>query len=311
MVATSGTSVARTISAAQASVLALAYIAREMAQLIDGKAIASKIRAQLAQDVARLRETTGVIPGLAVVRVGEDPGSKIYVGAKRKAAQEIGLKDWEYHYDASVSRVELLDRIAQLNQLAEVHGVLVQLPLPPHLDPEEIIAAVDPRKDVDGFHPLNAGKLLLGRPGVRPCTPLGVMRLLEEIGFAPSGRRAVVVGRSSIVGKPMLLLLLAADATVTVCHRKSNLEREVPQADLLVAAAGSPELIKGRWIKEGAVVIDVGMNRLPEGKLAGDVEFKAAFERASYITPVPGGVGPMTVAMLIQNTIRAANPGSP
>jgi methylenetetrahydrofolate dehydrogenase (NADP+)/methenyltetrahydrofolate cyclohydrolase len=178
MLATRGTSVARTISAAQASVLALAYIAREMAQLIDGKAIASKIRAQLAQDVARLRETTGVIPGLAVVRVGEDPGSKIYVGAKRKAAQEIGLKDWEYHYDASVSRVELLDRIAQLNQLAEVHGVLVQLPLPPHLDPEEIIAAVDPRKDVDGFHPLNAGKLLLGRPGVRPCTPLGVMRLL-------------------------------------------------------------------------------------------------------------------------------------
>jgi methylenetetrahydrofolate dehydrogenase (NADP+)/methenyltetrahydrofolate cyclohydrolase len=311
MLATSGTSVARTISAAQASVLALAYIAREMAQLIDGKAIASKIRAQLAQDVARLRETTGVIPGLAVVRVGEDPGSKIYVGAKRKAAQEIGLKDWEYHYDASVSRVELLDRIAQLNQLAEVHGVLVQLPLPPHLDPEEIIAAVDPRKDVDGFHPLNAGKLLLGRPGVRPCTPLGVMRLLEEIGFAPSGRRAVVVGRSSIVGKPMLLLLLAADATVTVCHRKSNLEQEVPQADLLVAAAGSPELIKGRWIKKGAVVIDVGMNRSPEGKLLGDVEFKAASERASYITPVPGGVGPMTVAMLLHNTIRAANPGSP
>ena len=282
-----------------------------MAQLIDGKAIASKIRTQLAQEVARLRATKGIVPGLAVVRVGEDPGSKIYVGAKRKAAQEIGLRDWEYHFDASVSRVELLDRIAQLNEAADVHGVLVQLPLPPHLDPEEIIAAVHPGKDVDGFHPFNAGRLLLGRPGVRPCTPLGVMRLLEEIGFAPSGKQAVVVGRSNIVGKPMLLLLLAADATVTVCHRKSNLEQEVPRADLLVAAAGSPELIKGRWIKKGAVVIDVGMNRSPEGKLIGDVEYKAAFERASYITPVPGGVGPMTVAMLLHNTIRAANPGSP
>jgi methylenetetrahydrofolate dehydrogenase (NADP+)/methenyltetrahydrofolate cyclohydrolase len=278
-----------------------------MAQIIDGKAIASKIRAELAQEVARLRSTRGVVPGLAVLRVGEDPGSKIYVSSKRKAAQEIGLKDWEYHYDAAVSATELLDRIARLNESADVHGILVQLPLPRHIDTEGIISAVLPRKDVDGFHPLNAGKLLLGRPGVRPCTPLGVMRLLEEIGFQPSGKRAVVVGRSNIVGKPMMLLLLGADATVTVCHRKSNLAREIPEADLVVAAAGSPELVQGRWIKKGAVVIDVGVNRTPEGKLLGDVEFKAAAERASFITPVPGGVGPMTVAMLIRNTVLAAS----
>jgi methylenetetrahydrofolate dehydrogenase (NADP+)/methenyltetrahydrofolate cyclohydrolase len=279
-----------------------------MAQLIDGKAIASRIRVQLAQEVARLGATAGVVPGLAVLRVGEDPGSKVYVAAKRKAAQEVGLKDWEYHYPAAVSSRELLERIAQLNESAEVHGILVQLPLPRQIDSEEIVSAVLPRKDVDGFHPVNAGRLLLGRPGVRPCTPMGVMRLLEEIGYKPSGKRAVVVGRSNIVGKPMLMLLLAADATVTVCHRKSNLEREIPGADLLVAAAGSPELVKGRWIKEGAVVIDVGMNRTTEGKLLGDVEFKAAAERASHITPVPGGVGPMTVAMLIQNTVLAASP---
>ncbi len=277
-----------------------------MAQIIDGKAIAAKIRAELTEEVKRLRSTRGVVPGLAVLRVGEDPASKIYVGSKRKAAQEIGLKDWEYHYDATVSEGELLERIARLNESAEVHGILVQLPLPRHIDSAGIISAVLPRKDVDGFHPVNAGKLLLGYPGVRPCTPMGVMRLLEEIGFQPSGKRAVVVGRSNIVGKPTMLLLLAADATVTVCHRKSNLAREIPEADLLVAAAGSPELVKGRWIKEGAVVIDVGMNRTSDGKLLGDVEFKAASERASYITPVPGGVGPMTVAMLIHNTVLAA-----
>ena len=281
------------------------YIRVDMAKLIDGKAIASKIRAQLAQEVVRLRETRGVVPGLAVARVGEDPGSKIYVTAKRKAAQEIGLNDWEYHFDASVTRSQLLERIARLNEDVAVHGILVQLPLPDHLDGGEIIDHILPSKDVDGFHPVNAGKLLLGRPGTRPCTPLGVMRLLEEIGFEAAGKRAVVVGRSNIVGKPMFHLLLGANATVTVCHRKSNLEREVPEADLLVAAAGSPELIKGRWIKPGAVVIDVGMNRKADGKLVGDVEFQAASERAAYITPVPGGVGPMTVAMLLQNTLVA------
>jgi methylenetetrahydrofolate dehydrogenase (NADP+)/methenyltetrahydrofolate cyclohydrolase len=283
-----------------------------MAELIDGKAIASKIRARLAQEVARLRAAGGVVPGLAVVRVGEDPGSKIYVAAKRKAAKEIGLNEWEYHFDASVTGSQLLERIARLNEDAAVHGILVQLPLPGHLDGGEIIEQILPRKDVDGFHPVNAGKLLLGRPGLRPCTPLGVMRLLEEIGFVAAGKRAVVVGRSNIVGKPMFHLLLGANATVTVCHRKSNLESEVPQADLLVAAAGSPELIKGRWIKQGAVVIDVGMNRQADGKLVGDVEFQAASERAAYITPVPGGVGPMTVAMLLQNTVAAASaaPGS-
>lgn len=277
-----------------------------MAKLIDGKAVASKVRAQLAEEVARLRAECGIVPGLAMVRVGEDPASKVYVAAKRKAAQEIGVTDWEHHFPALVTRAELLERIASLNERTEVHGILVQLPLPAHLEADEIINEVLPSKDVDGFHPMNAGKLLLGQPGVRPCTPLGVMKLLESIGFTPAGKRAVVVGRSNIVGKPMLLLLLAANATVTVCHRKSNLEREIPEADLLVAAAGSPELVKGRWIKPGAVVIDVGINRDAQGRLVGDVEFQSAAERAAYITPVPGGVGPMTVAMLLQNTIAAA-----
>ncbi len=186
----------------------------------------------------------------------------------------------------------------------------MQLPLPKHIDSERIISAVRPEKDVDGFHPMNAGKLSLGKPGLRPCTPFGVMRLLEEVGCNPAGKRAVVVGRSNIVGKPMALMLLAADATVTVCHRKSNLAAEVANADIVVAAVGVPELIKGEWIKPGAVVIDVGMNRMPDGKLKGDVEFEKAKERASFITPVPGGVGPMTIAMLMRNTLEAAKAGA-
>lgn len=277
-----------------------------MAQLIDGKAVAARIREQLRRDAERLKAERGIVPGLAVVRIGEDPASKIYVGGKRKAAQEIGFNSWEHHYDAAVSRQEVLDRLHQLNEDPAVHGVLVQLPVPKHLDPDELISALRPQKDADGFHPVNAGHLLLGRSGPRPCTPVGIMKLLEEAGCNPAGRRAVVVGRSNIVGKPMALLLLAADATVTVCHRKSNLQEEVARADILVVAAGMPELVKGAWVKPGAVVIDVGMNRTPEGKLVGDVEFQAAAERASFITPVPGGVGPMTIAMLMHNTFLAA-----
>ncbi|WP_224241232.1 bifunctional methylenetetrahydrofolate dehydrogenase/methenyltetrahydrofolate cyclohydrolase FolD [Hyalangium gracile] len=280
-----------------------------MAQLIDGKAVAARVRADVKAEVERLKAQRGLTPGLAVVRVGEDPASKIYVNGKKKAAQELGFNSWEHHRDASISQDELLALVRQLNADPAVHGILVQLPLPRHIDAELIISTVNPEKDVDGFHPLNAGRLSLGRPGLRPCTPLGVMRLLEEAKCELSGRRAVVVGRSNIVGKPQALMLLQADATVTICHRKSDLPREVGQADILVVAAGVPELIRGEWIKPGAVVIDVGQNRKADGKLVGDVEFQSASQRASAITPVPGGVGPMTIAMLMRNTLTAATGG--
>jgi len=280
-----------------------------MAQLIDGKAVAARVRAEVKADVEILKAERGLVPGLTVVRVGEDPASKIYVNGKKKAAEEVGFNSWEEHPDASITEAELLAIVHRLNEDPAVHGILVQLPLPKHIDAERIISAVKPEKDVDGFHPMNAGKLSLGKPGLRPCTPFGVMRLLKEAGCDPSGKRAVVVGRSNIVGKPMALMLLAADATVTVCHRKSNLAAEVANADIVVAAVGVPELIKGEWIKPGAVVIDVGMNRMADGKLKGDVEFEKAKERASFITPVPGGVGPMTIAMLMRNTLIAASGG--
>ncbi|OJT19889.1 bifunctional methylenetetrahydrofolate dehydrogenase/methenyltetrahydrofolate cyclohydrolase [Archangium sp. Cb G35] len=277
-----------------------------MAQLIDGKAVAARVRAEVKAEVEKLKAEHGLVPGLTVVRVGEDPASKIYVTGKKKAAEEVGFNSWELHPDDKITEDELLSLVDKLNKDPAVHGVLVQLPLPKHIDAERIISAVRPEKDVDGFHPMNAGMLSVGKPAPRPCTPFGVMRLLKEAGCDPSGKRAVVVGRSNIVGKPMALMLLAADATVTVCHRKSNLAAEVANADILVAAVGVPELIKGEWIKPGAVVIDVGMNRMPDGKLKGDVEFEKAKERASFITPVPGGVGPMTIAMLMRNTLEAA-----
>ncbi|MFL5343271.1 MAG: bifunctional methylenetetrahydrofolate dehydrogenase/methenyltetrahydrofolate cyclohydrolase FolD [Hyalangium sp.] len=280
-----------------------------MAQLIDGKAVAARVRAEVKAEAERLKAERGLVPGLAVVRVGEDPASKIYVTGKKKAAQELGFNSWEHHLDASISQAELLALILGLNADSAIHGILVQLPLPKHIDAELIISAVSPEKDVDGFHPMNAGLLSLGKPGLRPCTPFGVMRLLEEVKCEPSGKRAVVVGRSNIVGKPMALMLLQADATVTICHRKSDLPREVGLADILVVATGVPELIKGEWIKPGAVVIDVGQNRKTDGKLVGDVEFQAASQRASAITPVPGGVGPMTIAMLMRNTLTAATGG--
>ncbi|WP_164017039.1 bifunctional methylenetetrahydrofolate dehydrogenase/methenyltetrahydrofolate cyclohydrolase FolD [Pyxidicoccus trucidator] len=280
-----------------------------MAHLIDGKAVAARVRAEVKAEVERLKAERGIVPGLAVVRVGEDPASKVYVTGKKKAAEEVGFNSWEHHPDERITQDELLALVHKLNEDPAVHGILVQLPLPKHIDADVIISAVKPEKDADGFHPMNAGNLLLGRPATRACTPYGIMRLLEEIGCNPAGKRAVVVGRSNIVGKPMALMLLQKNATVTIAHSKSDVRREVEDADIVVVAVGVAELVKGEWIKPGAVVIDVGMNRNADGKLVGDVEFAKASERASYITPVPGGVGPMTIAMLIRNTLEAAARG--
>ena len=280
------------------------------AQLIDGKALAAKVRAGLKIDAEEITRQRGRPPGIAVVRVGEDPASKIYVGAKQKAAQEAGFGSWEHHLDTTVSQQDLLALVAKLNADPAVDGILVQLPLPRHIDSNLVLLSIDPAKDVDGFHPVNAGHLFQGKPGLVACTPAGVMRMLKEIGFEPSGKNAVVIGRSNIVGRPMAALLINASATVTVCHSKSDVAAEVRRADLVVAAVGVSGLVKGEWIKPGAVVIDVGMNRGTDGKLSGDVEFEAAKERASFITPVPGGVGPMTIAMLMSNTVQAARASS-
>jgi len=277
-----------------------------MAQRIDGKAVAAAIRAKLKEQTDALKAAHGVVPGLTVVRVGEDPASKVYVSGKKRAAEEIGFNGVELHFPAEVTQEALLAQVRALNADPSVHGLLLQLPLPKHLDANALMDAVDPHKDADGFHVVNAGLLSLGRPGPRPCTPAGVMRLIAETGITLSGKKAVVVGRSNIVGKPMALMLLEQHATVTLCHSRSDLAAEIPQADVVVAAVGVAGLIKGEWIKPGAVVIDVGMNRDAEGKLCGDVEFQAASERAAWITPVPGGVGPMTIAMLMQNTYEAA-----
>jgi methylenetetrahydrofolate dehydrogenase (NADP+)/methenyltetrahydrofolate cyclohydrolase len=276
------------------------------AQLIDGKALAVKVKEGLKAEVEAIRARRGFPPGIAVVRVGEDPASKIYVTSKQKTAAELGFGSWEHHLDAGVTQAKLLELVAALNADPKVDGILVQLPLPKHVDANAVIEAISPAKDVDGFHQVSAGRLFQGRPGLVACTPAGVMRMLEEIGFNPSGKVAVVIGRSNIVGKPMAMLLLNANATVVVCHSKSDVAAEVRRADLVVAAVGVSKLVKGDWVKPGAVVIDVGMNRSPEGKLSGDVDFEAAKERAGWITPVPGGVGPMTIAMLMANTVKAA-----
>ncbi|HXX30741.1 MAG TPA: bifunctional methylenetetrahydrofolate dehydrogenase/methenyltetrahydrofolate cyclohydrolase FolD [Myxococcaceae bacterium] len=277
-----------------------------MATLIDGKAIAAKVRAEVAEGVAAMKARHGMVPGLAVMRIGEDPASKIYVTSKRKVAGELGFHALEVHLPEDASQATALERLAALNSDPAIHGILVQLPVPKQIDSDALLAALRPEKDADGLHAVNAGLLAQGREATLPCTPWGVMRMLEEIGFQPTGRRAVVVGRSILVGRPMALMLLNVSATVTICHRKSNLAEEVARGDLVVVAAGAPELVKGAWIKPGAVVIDVGMNRMPDGKLVGDVEFAAAAERASAISPVPGGVGPMTIAMLMKNALRNA-----
>jgi len=278
-----------------------------MAAIIDGKAVAKEVQRHIKEEVDGLDHRWGIVPGLAVVLVGDDPASHIYVRNKEKACKEAGIQSFEHLLPATVSEKELLALVHQLNKNKSVHGILVQLPLPPHIHAERILQAVSPHKDVDGFHPVNQGLLLLGADGFKPCTPMGIMKLLESANADPKGKNAVVVGRSNIVGKPVALMLLGKHATVTICHsRTANLRDEVGRADILVAAIGKAGLIRGDWIKPGAVVIDVGVNRLPTGKLTGDVEFETAKERASAITPVPGGVGPMTICMLLFNTLKAA-----
>jgi methylenetetrahydrofolate dehydrogenase (NADP+)/methenyltetrahydrofolate cyclohydrolase len=276
------------------------------AKIIDGKALAQRIRGTIATNAARLT-AAGTTPGLAVVLVGADPASQIYVRNKTKACVEAGIKTFDHHLPADTSEAAVLDLVRRLNADPGVDGILVQLPLPPQIDSRKILLAIDPAKDVDGFHPDNLGRLLIGEPRFVACTPYGIMKLLEEGGAHLSGARAVVVGRSNIVGKPMAVLLTAADATVTLCHsRTRDLAGEVGRADVVIAALGRAEAIKGAWIKEGAVVVDVGTNRLPSGKQVGDVEFAPAAERAAAITPVPGGVGPMTITMLLENTVISA-----
>jgi methylenetetrahydrofolate dehydrogenase (NADP+) / methenyltetrahydrofolate cyclohydrolase len=273
------------------------------ARIIDGKALAAEMRATLAQHVA----TLPFRPGLAVVLVGDDPASEVYVHSKDRAAKAAGIAVHTIRLPADTSEEALLTRIARLNADPAIDGILVQLPLPPHIATQAVIEAVDPEKDVDGFHPINVGRLATGHPGLVPCTPLGVMKLLAKADVPLEGARALVLGRSTIVGRPMVTLLLAANATVTVAHsRTRDLAAECRRADVLVAAAGKPELVRGDWIKPGAVVIDIGVNRGDDGKLVGDVAFAEATAVAGAITPVPGGVGPMTIACLLENTVTAA-----
>jgi methylenetetrahydrofolate dehydrogenase (NADP+)/methenyltetrahydrofolate cyclohydrolase len=275
------------------------------ARVIDGKAVAARVREEVRAQVETLR-ARGVEPGLATVLVGDDPASAIYVGNKEKACRALGMASFGYRLAATTPEADLLALIDELNRRRDVHGILVQLPLPAGIDPKAVVERVQPEKDVDGLHPVNQGRLMAGASGPRPCTPLGVMRLIAEAGVDPKGTNAVVVGRSLLVGKPVALLLLESHATVTICHtRTRDLGAEVARGDIVVAAAGKPAAIRGEWIKPGAVVIDVGTNRTEKG-LVGDVEFEAACRRAAAITPVPGGVGPMTIAMLLANTAQAA-----
>jgi methylenetetrahydrofolate dehydrogenase (NADP+)/methenyltetrahydrofolate cyclohydrolase len=276
------------------------------ARIIDGRAIAQGFRDSYAARVARLRQE-GVVPGLAVVIVGEDAASKVYVRNKAIACEKVGIRSEVHALPADTTQQHLLDFLRRLNADPAVHGILVQLPLPKQLDPRTVIEAIAPEKDVDGFHYRNVGALVIGGPAFYPCTPWGVIKMLEHEGVEIEGRHAVVVGRSTIVGKPMALLLLAAGATVTICHSKTrDLGAMTRQGDILVAAVGKARMIDASMIKPGAVVIDVGVNRLADGKLAGDVDFEGASRVASMITPVPGGVGPMTIAMLLGNTVKAA-----
>ena len=277
------------------------------AQLIDGKAIAASLRQQIAQRVAERRQRGLRAPGLAVILVGNDPASEVYVSHKRKDCEEVGFMSKAYDLPASTSQAELLSLIDNLNDSAEIDGILVQLPLPAHLDASQLLERIRPDKDVDGFHPYNVGRLAQRIPLLRPCTPKGIMTLLESTGADLHGMHAVIVGASNIVGRPMALELLLAGCTVTVTHRfTKDLPGHLASADLVVVAAGKPGLVKGEWIKPGAIVIDVGINRQADGKLIGDVVFDTALPRAGWITPVPGGVGPMTRACLLENTLYAA-----
>lgn len=275
------------------------------AQIINGKALAQQIRNEIANKV-KVRVENGLsIPGLAVIQVGSDPASKIYVNNKQKACDDVGFASFAYDFSSSTTE-SLLALIDELNQRSDVHGILVQLPLPENIDKTKVLERIDPNKDVDGFHPYNIGHLLQRDPLLRPCTPYGVVKMLESTGINLSGLNATVVGASSIVGRPMALELLLLGCTTTITHSRTvDLAKHVSNADIVIAGVGIANYVKGEWIKPGAIVIDVGINRLPDGKLVGDVEFDTAVKRAGWITPVPGGVGPMTVAMLMSNTLQA------
>jgi len=280
------------------------------AKIIDGKAIAAELRAAVKAETHRLTAAHGLVPGLAVVLVGDDAASKTYVASKSRALVEVGMRPFDYHWPADTTEAELIALVQKLNADPAVQGILVQLPLPPQIDPARIIATVDPDKDVDGFHPLNAGRLASGLPALTPCTPLGCIRLVKSVQASLAGLDAVVIGRSNIVGKPLAQLLLAENATVTIAHsRTRELAALCRRADLLFAAIGRPELVRGDWIKPGATVVDVGINRISDGgksRIVGDVCFAEAVAVAGAVTPVPGGVGPMTIACLLVNTLRAA-----
>jgi methylenetetrahydrofolate dehydrogenase (NADP+)/methenyltetrahydrofolate cyclohydrolase len=280
------------------------------AVVIDGKAVAGELRVRVTAAVRHLADTRGIVPGLAVVQVGGDPASEVYIAAKKKASAETGMRSTDHHLPASATPAELLALIAELNRDGDVHGILVQLPLPPQIDPHQVIAAIDPDKDVDGFHPLNVGRIAIGLPALAPCTPLACAVLAKSVHASLAGLEALVIGRSTIVGKPLAQLLIAASATVTVAHSKT---RDLPavsrRADLMFAAIGRPEFVRGDWIKPGATVIDVGVNRVTSDgrhRIVGDVAFEEARLVAGAITPVPGGVGPMTIACLLANTVKAA-----
>jgi methylenetetrahydrofolate dehydrogenase (NADP+) / methenyltetrahydrofolate cyclohydrolase len=276
-----------------------------MSLILDGNATSKAVQAQLSQNLEKMR-ASGKRPGLAVVLVGDDPASVVYVGRKKKACETLGYFSEEHRLSKETSEQELLDLIRSLNSDPKIHGILVQLPLPGHLNPQRVIETIDPQKDVDGMHPVSLGKLVAGLPGFRSCTPAGVMVMLEHYEIPVAGKRAVVIGRSIMVGKPMALLLIEANATVTVCHSKTkDIGKVIQEADIVVAAIGKPHFVKGDMVKEGAVVVDVGINRTPAGKLVGDVDFEAVSLKASAISPVPGGVGPMTIVSLMKNTYEA------
>ncbi|MBE6860058.1 MAG: bifunctional methylenetetrahydrofolate dehydrogenase/methenyltetrahydrofolate cyclohydrolase FolD, partial [Ruminococcus sp.] len=278
-----------------------------MAQLINGKEVSASVKAQVAKEAAQLAEEKGLKVGLAVVIVGNNPASRVYVNSKKKACEEVGFQSYEYALDENTTQEQLLDLVDVLNRDSKINGILVQLPLPKHIDETAIINAISSEKDVDAFHPENVGKIMIGDYSFLPCTPAGVMDLIASTGVEISGKNCVVIGRSNIVGKPMAMLLLHKSGTVTICHSKTqNLAEICRQADILVVAIGKANFVTGDMIKEGAVVIDVGMNRLENGKLCGDVEFESAEKKAGFITPVPGGVGPMTIATLMRNTLTAA-----
>ncbi len=277
-----------------------------MAKILNGKEVSQRIKDELKEEVKKLK-SDNIFPGLAVIIVGDDPASRVYVNSKKKACEEIGIYSQEYALPENTTQDELLELVEKLNSDTKINGILVQLPLPSHIDEEAVINAISPKKDVDAFHPVNVGKIMIGNYDFLPCTPAGVMELIKESGIDISGKECVVVGRSNIVGKPQAMLLLHQNGTVTICHsRTKDLAEKTKNADILIAAVGKPNFITGDMIKEGAVVIDVGINRIAPKKLVGDVDFESAEKKASAITPVPGGVGPMTIAMLMKNTVKAA-----